>query len=69
VTDNLLLFFLALLFHLQGGALDTVSKGETVVHVPGSTETRHLTGFTGSAGGQLPSNEELADKLRDTVVS
>jgi hypothetical protein len=54
---------------MQGGAMDTVSKGETVVRVPGSAETKHLTGFTDSAGGQLPSNEELADKLRDTVVS
>jgi hypothetical protein len=54
---------------LQGGAMDTVSKGETVVRVPGSAETRHLTGFTDSPGGQLPSNEELAERLRDTVVS
>jgi creatinine amidohydrolase/Fe(II)-dependent formamide hydrolase-like protein len=25
-------------------------------------------GFNDSPGGQLPSNEQLADKLRDTVV-
>jgi hypothetical protein len=47
--------------------MDTVSKGETVVRVPGSAETKHLSGF--STGGELPSNEELAAKLRDTVVS
>ncbi|KAF6253553.1 hypothetical protein COO60DRAFT_1463124 [Scenedesmus sp. NREL 46B-D3] len=52
----------------QGGAMDTVSKGETVVRVPGSTETTHLSGFASSPGGQLPGSEELADRLRGTVL-
>ncbi|WIA08105.1 hypothetical protein OEZ85_007567 [Tetradesmus obliquus] len=47
----------------QGGSMDTVSKGETVVHVPGSNETKHLSGLDSSANP-----EELAAKLRDTVV-
>jgi len=29
---------------LQGGAVDTVSKGETVVAVPGMVGNKHLTG-------------------------
>jgi hypothetical protein len=49
--------------------MDTVSKGETVVRVPGSTETTHLSGLTDSPGEELPSGQEVADKLRDTVVS
>eukprot|EP00882_Tetradesmus_deserticola_P003457 GHRQ01003656.1.p1 GENE.GHRQ01003656.1~~GHRQ01003656.1.p1 ORF type:complete len:369 (+),score=164.73 GHRQ01003656.1:237-1343(+) len=52
----------------QGGAIDTVSKGETVVQVPGSDDTTHLSGFASSPDGQLPSNEQLAAQLRDTVV-
>lgn len=29
---------------LQGGAVDTVSQGETVVSVPGMLGSRHVTG-------------------------
>eukprot|EP00879_Flechtneria_rotunda_P005736 GHRR01006037.1.p1 GENE.GHRR01006037.1~~GHRR01006037.1.p1 ORF type:complete len:369 (+),score=107.62 GHRR01006037.1:2510-3616(+) len=52
----------------EGGALDTVSKGETVVRVPGSAEVHHLTGIKQHPGDNLPSGEELAHKLRDTAV-
>jgi hypothetical protein len=52
----------------QGGALDTASKGETVVLVPGSSDTQHLTGITSKAGDGLPSSEQLANKLKDTAV-
>ncbi|KAF8072425.1 hypothetical protein HT031_000084 [Scenedesmus sp. PABB004] len=52
----------------QGGAMDTVSQGETVTRVPGSTDVRHLTGLVESPGGAPPSAEELACRLRDTAV-
>lgn len=52
----------------EGGVVDTVSQGETVVKVPGSSDTVHLSGLTGGPGQELPSSEELADKLRDTAV-
>lgn len=70
ISSNTLLSLISLLQHCcflslsQGGAMDTVSKGETVVRVPGSTETKHLSGLDSSANP-----EELAAKLRDTVVS
>lgn len=48
--------------------MDTVSKGETVVRVPGSSETHHLSGIASSPGETLPA-DELAEKLRDTAVS
>jgi hypothetical protein len=56
----------------QGGVLDTVSKGETVVLVPGSSDTTHLTGVTGSSQNDddegRPSTEQLANKLKETVI-
>ncbi|KAF8072426.1 hypothetical protein HT031_000085 [Scenedesmus sp. PABB004] len=52
----------------QGGAMDTVSQGETVTRVPGSTDVRHLTGLVDAPGGAPPSAEELARRLRDTAV-
>jgi hypothetical protein len=36
-----------LLPNTQGGAVDTVSKGETVVAVPGMLGNKHLTGEGG----------------------
>lgn len=50
-----------------GGAVDTVSKGETVVAVPGMVGNKHLTGVGGQSG-EKPSAEELADKMKDTVI-
>lgn len=31
---------------VQGGAVDTVSKGETIVAVPGMSGNKHITGET-----------------------
>lgn len=48
--DPLLMFTPPPVAPLQGGAIDTVSKGETVVAVPGMLGNKHLTG---EGGGEM----------------